>query len=113
MEEPGQVPGDLALAAADEADLAGEPLEDAVGDRARPAQRVELALVLDRAQPLDEAGARHEVEPVRRRSASTSEYGSTSASNPIRPERLSASQPISERLVSTTSTPSTARAASM
>ena len=58
----GDVPGDVALAAADERHLAHEPLEHPVGDRAAAPERVELALVLDRAQLLDEALARHEIE---------------------------------------------------
>ena len=61
MEEAAQVPRDVALGAADEGDL-GQALEDTVGDRAGTTERVELALVLDRAQLLDDAARRHELE---------------------------------------------------
>ena len=63
VEEPRQVPRHLALGAADERHL-GEALEDAVGDRARVAEDLELALLLHRAQRLDEARVRHELEPA-------------------------------------------------
>ena len=63
VEEPPQIPCDLALGSADELHL-GEALEDAVGDRARVAEDVELALLLDRAQRLDETDVRHEFEPA-------------------------------------------------
>ena len=60
--EPRDVPGHVALAAADERHLAHEPLEHPVGDLARAPERLELALVLDRAQLLDETLARHELD---------------------------------------------------
>ena len=56
------VPGDVALAAADKRNLLDQPLEHPVGDRTRPAERLELALVLDRAQLLDETLPRHELD---------------------------------------------------
>ena len=64
VEEARQIPRHLALGAADEAD-AGEALEDPVGDLAGAAEDLELALVLDRAERLDEAAVRDEVEPAR------------------------------------------------
>ena len=63
--EPRDVPGDVTLVSADERHLAHEPLEHAVGDRARAPERLELALVLDGTQLLDETLARHELEPAR------------------------------------------------
>ena len=45
VEDLHEIPGDVALASADEVDIE-EPLEGTVGDRGRPAQEVELALVL-------------------------------------------------------------------
>src|SRR5919206_816397 len=54
----------LALAPADEA-LLREPVVRLARDRPRAADRVELLLVLNRAQRLDEAAARDEVEPAR------------------------------------------------
>src|SRR5207245_3518186 len=63
VEEARQIPRHLALRAADEAD-AGEALEDPVGDLAGAAEDLELALVLDRAERLDEAAVRDEVEPA-------------------------------------------------
>ena len=47
------------------------------------------------------------------RSCSANDHGRTFASKPIRPERFSPSQPISDRFVCTASTPSIARADSM
>ncbi len=68
---------------------------------------VELAVVLDGAQLLDEALARHELEP-----ASAQLLGERPRQDvrleADRPERFSPSQPISERFVCTVSTPSTA-----
>jgi hypothetical protein len=49
-------PGQVALGSADEA-LLDQALEDAVGDPACALDRPELVVVLDRAQPLDEAPA--------------------------------------------------------
>ncbi len=63
VEESRQIPGDVALAPADERDLR-EPLEDAVGNRTCPADRVELTLLLHGAEPLYETAARHELEPA-------------------------------------------------
>ena len=64
-----------------------QPLEHAVGDRARPADRVELVVVLHRAQALDDAGARHELEPAARAALDWS-YGTCADSKAIRPEPL-------------------------
>ncbi len=62
--EPRDVPRDVALAPADERHLAHEPLEHPVRDRAGAPEGLELALVLDRAQLLDEPLARNEVDPA-------------------------------------------------
>ncbi|MCZ7587656.1 MAG: hypothetical protein M5U27_02085 [Gaiella sp.] len=59
-----QPPGELRLRTADER-LLGELLVDPVGDRARTADRIELTGLLDRAQRLDEAGGRDELDPSR------------------------------------------------
>ena len=112
VEEPRQIPCDLALGAADELHL-GEALEDAVGDRARMAEDVELALLLDRAQRLDEADRAARARARRPRvSGSRSRRRSLprSRSCPTASRRAHRSTP---RFVCTTSTPSTARAASM
>ena len=61
MEELHEIPRDLALGAADERHL-DQPLEDAIRDRARAAQRVELARVLHGAQLLDDAVGRDRLE---------------------------------------------------
>src|SRR5205814_6975069 len=61
VEELREVPRDVALRAPDERQ-AGEPLEDAVGDGAGAAKLLELRFVLDRAQLLDGAARRHELE---------------------------------------------------
>jgi hypothetical protein len=64
VEELRKRPGDVPFRAPDEP-LLGEPLERAVGDRARTPKRVELVLVLDCAQPLDETAARHRLDRTR------------------------------------------------
>src|SRR5713101_5587544 len=58
MEELHEIPRDLALGAADERHL-DQLLEDAIRDRARLAQCVELAHVLHGAELLDDAVRRH------------------------------------------------------
>jgi len=63
VEEPRHVPRHVALGAPDERHL-GQPLVHPVGDLAGTANRVQLTLVLDRAQLLDDAAARHELEPA-------------------------------------------------
>ena len=108
VEEPLDVPGDVALAAADEPHLAHEPLEHPVGDRARPPERVELALVLDGAQLLDEPLARHELEPaLAQLSRRTTTGGRSPRSRSGRPGSRRASRSAT-RFVCTVSTPSTA-----
>jgi len=62
MEEPRDLPRDVALGAADEPHLAHEPLEHPIRDGAGLFEQLELALVLDRAQLLDETFPRHEVD---------------------------------------------------
>src|SRR5262245_32177622 len=63
VEELVQPPGQLALGSPDER-LVREALVGLARDLPRPADRVELAVVLHRAQRLDEAAARYEVEPA-------------------------------------------------
>ena len=58
VEELLDRPGNVPLGAADEA-LLDEPLEDAVGDLTRALDRGELVVVLDCAEPLDEAATRN------------------------------------------------------
>src|SRR6185312_8457463 len=61
VEELREIPGDVALGAPDERHL-GQALEDAIRDRARAPESVELALVLDCAQALDDAAGRHRLD---------------------------------------------------
>ena len=63
VEELREVPRDVALRAPDERHT-GEPLEDAVGDGAGAAKLLELPFLLDRAELLDRAARRHELEPA-------------------------------------------------
>ena len=66
MQELLEAPGQFALGSADDVALVREALERDVGDLRRPPDRVELVLVLDRAQLLDEAVARNgRVDPAR------------------------------------------------
>ena len=64
VQELLEAPGELALGAADDVALVGEALERRVRDLGRPPDRVELVLVLDRAQLLDEAVARDGLDPA-------------------------------------------------
>src|SRR5262249_9767225 len=59
-----EAPRELALGAADDVPLVGEPLERGVRDLGRLADGVELALVLDRAELLDEPVARNWLDPA-------------------------------------------------
>ncbi len=64
MQELLEAPGELALGAAHDVALVCETLERDVGDLRGPTDRVELVLVLDRAQVLDEAVARNGLDPA-------------------------------------------------
>ena len=106
-------PGELALGAADDVALVGEALEGAFAIARRPADRVELVLVLDRAQLLDEAARAGRarcppgVEP--RVARDVSEV----ASKPIAARRAARTASAKRsRCASTTSKPSIARAVS-
>jgi hypothetical protein len=65
VHELPQPPRDLLLGLADPR-LGRERLERPLRRARRAPDRRELAVVLDRAQPFDEAGRRHELEPARR-----------------------------------------------
>ena len=64
MEELLEAPGELALGAADDVVLVRETLERDVDDLRGAADRVELVLVLDRAQLLDESVTRNGLDPA-------------------------------------------------
>jgi hypothetical protein len=63
MEQLANAPGELPLGATNEA-LLGERAEDGVRDRRRLPDRLELTRLLDRPQPLHEAGLRHGLHPA-------------------------------------------------
>jgi hypothetical protein len=96
--EPRDVPGHVALGPADEPHLvtSRSNIRSVIAHGAP--ERLELALVLDRAQLLDEAPARHEVDAASR-SCSANDHGRTFASKPTRPSSSSASHAISDRFV--------------
>ena len=71
VQELLEAPGELALGPADDAALVREAFERDVRDLGRAADRVELVLVLDRAQLLDEAVARDRLDPAGVQSASS------------------------------------------
>ena len=65
VEELLEAPGELALGAPDDVSLVGEAFERGVRDFRPAPDRVELVLVLDRAQLLDEPVARDGLDPAR------------------------------------------------
>jgi len=103
-------PGDLPLAATDER-LACQRLERAVGGLAGAADQLDLALVLDRAQPLDEAvrGPELDAAVAQPLPGGVGERAGLEAELTLDEAGRS---PITSRFTCRTSTPSTMRARS-